>query len=129
MSDQFEFNFANDPPPDPPRIVDPEAAREITEDAIERAEHLTDDDRKAEMLEAIRRLAQRQPYLTADDVWVELGAVGDERDNGSGLGPVMRKHAIGIITTTGEYVRSQRPSMHGKPIPVWKSLIFVEVAA
>ena len=57
MSDQFEFNFANDPPPDPPRIVDPEAAREITEDAIERAEHLTDDDRKAEMLEAIRRLA------------------------------------------------------------------------
>ena len=57
MSDQFEFNFANDPPPDPPWIVDPEAAREITEDAIERAEHLTDDDRKAEMLEAIRRLA------------------------------------------------------------------------
>ena len=111
-------------------MVDPEATREITEDAIERAEHLTDDDRKAEMLEAIRRVAQRQPLLTADDIWIELGAVGDEYDNGSGLGPVMREaYAIGIITSTGEFLRSQRPATHGKPIPVWKSLIFVEAAA
>jgi hypothetical protein len=86
------------------------------------AEELTSEDRKTEMLEAIKTVAKEKLIFTADDVWERLGGVGDdERDNGSGLGPVMyRAKKKGIIAHTGTFRRSERPCTHGRPLPVWR---------
>ena len=86
------------------------------------AEYLTSESRKAEMLEAIKAVSKEKVAFTADDIWIQLGGVGDDRDNGSGLGPVVRDaRNAGIIVGTGEFRRSERPAMHGKPIPVWRA--------
>jgi hypothetical protein len=118
---QGELNF--DAPP--PSLIQPDVTKAVIEDAIYRATFLTDDDRKQEMYEAIETAARQHVYLTADEVWVVLGKVGDdERDNGSGLGPVMRSAlAAGVIESTGLFRRSQRPPSHGKILPIWRSLI------
>jgi hypothetical protein len=117
---QGQFNFETPPP-----IIQPELTKAVTEDAIYRATFLSSEDRKQEMYEGVEEAARRHAYLTADEVWAVLGEVGDgDRDNGSGLGPVMRQAlADGIIEPTGLYRRSQRPPSHGKILPIWRSLL------
>lgn len=126
--DQFEFNFDAPKEPEAPRpsLIQPEESKRITKEAIERAERLTDDHRKIEYLQAIRAVAERMEFFRADHVWDYLGEVGDgERDNGSGLGPMMKiACASGIMRAANEFERSQRGSMHGKPQRLWKSLIY-----
>ena len=129
--DQYSLNF-NEPEPNrkkkrkKPPLLDPQKAREVTEDAIFRAEFLSDDHHKILMCQAIRDCAQQHQYFLADQVWEILGEVGDsERDDGSGLGPMLLlcSHS-GLIEGTGTFRRSNRPTTHRKPLPVWKSLIF-----
>ena len=77
------------------------------------------------MLEAIRAVAERMEYFTADHVWQQLGQVGDgDRDNGSGLGPMLKLACRSGIIERADHQKSQRPTTHGKPITLWKSLIF-----
>ena len=123
MEEQDEFNFDAPPPP----LIQPEMTKAVTEDAIHRATFLSDEDRKQEMFEAIEAAARQHAYFTADEVWTVLGKVGDdERDDGSGIGPVMRAAlAAGVMESTGLFRRSQRPATHGKPLPIWKSLLHI----
>lgn len=107
------------------KILDREAAHADTEDAVVRASYLSDDDRKDEMLAAIERVARKFLYFTVDQVWDELGEVGYESDNGSGLGPVMRMAVRArIIENTGGFRRSDRAPRHGNWMRLWKSLIY-----
>jgi hypothetical protein len=74
------------------------------------AEHLTSEERKDEMLEAIKAVARSRETFMADEIRDFFGGVGDERDNGSGLGPVMKQaRLMGIIVKTGTLERSKRP--------------------
>ena len=135
--DQLELRFDDDgerrdqaPEPEPrPSLLDPEETRRVIEDAVERAEDLLDDDQKMELLEAIRQAAASNQILTSDQVWDCLEQIEDdehnEHDYRSALGPRMREAAdIGWIINTGDYRPSQRPSTHGRPLRVWKSLIY-----
>jgi hypothetical protein len=116
---QMGFNFGKP-------IIDPEGARQAAEDGMYRAEFLTDLDRKIEMLQAVRIVAERNLYFTADQVWDVLGEVGDERDDGSGLGPVLRMaFTSGIMEHTGSFRKSQRAPTHGRPLTLWKSRIYL----
>jgi hypothetical protein len=125
MAGQDEFDWEEQQAdPEHASLLDPEKTREVTEDAIVAAEYLTDDHRKIEMLQAIRQAAERHAYLTADQVWDCLGQVAAGRDDGSGLGPMMRVAAAsGLIKNTRTFRRSERPPTHGRPLPVWQSLI------
>jgi len=120
---QGELNF--DPPPS---LIQPELTRAVTEDAIYRATFLTSEDRKQIYFEAIEAAARKYRYFCADEVWEMLGQVGDdERDNGSGMGPVLRMAVTaGIMERTGQTRRSRRPPSHGKWLPIYKSLLWTE---
>lgn len=128
----FESLSHEDQPASPARVsrrgpsfIQPKRTREVAEEAMQRAEHLSGPDFKVAMLEAIRQVAKRMLYFRADHVWQELGMVGDgKRDNGSGLGPMLRRACkLGIIRAA-DHQRSQRPSTHGRPLTMWQSLIF-----
>lgn len=106
-------------------LLDRDAAQAATEDGIAAAEHLTDDDRKQQMFDAIVNVARQHRYFTADQVWDELGEVGDDRDDGSGLGPVFRQVAAAAIIESARFTRpSERAATHKRPMRVWRSLIF-----
>ena len=123
MAEQGEFDF-NAPPPS---LLQPEETKRVTEDAIYRATFLTDEQRKQEYFEAIVDAARKYSYLTIDQVWEVRGTVGDsERDNGSGMGPIMgvASRAGVIERVKGETRPSQRPLTHGKPERLWKSLLY-----
>ena len=106
-------------------IIDKEATSAVITAGIKAADQLATPDHKSAMLNAVLRAANKHTAFTADDVWSELGAVGGGgNDDGSSLGPLMlRVKSQGIIRTTGTFRRSERPSMHGKPIPVWASAV------
>jgi hypothetical protein len=68
-------------------------------------------------IETIRRVANRQPRLTTDDVWAELTSEPRER---RAMGAAMTLAArAGIITPTSEYIPSKRVENHARPIRVW----------
>lgn len=70
---------------------------------------------------AVRKTALELDYFTVDDVWDRFP---DGLTNGSALGSVMIKaKELAWIQPTGEYLRSTRPSMHGKPVTLWESLL------
>lgn len=125
--EQGELDFDAPGPPPHPSLIQPEMTRAVTEDAIYRATFLTDEHRKQEYFEAIVEAARKYPRFIIDQVWEFLGAVGDtERDDGSGMGPIMIVAAkAGIIERVpGETRPSQRPLTHGKPQRLWRSLIY-----
>lgn len=95
---------------------------------MERSYANTKEEWKAAALEAVHDAACALPELTADDVWAFFPK-GYKTDNGSALGHVMRQaKAYGWIVDTGGTSRAQRPTMHCKHRPVWKSLLFVDGA-
>lgn len=108
-------------------LLDPEATRAAAENGMAGAAHLTDDDRKQQLFDAIESVARTHRYFTADQIWEHLGEVGDSQDDGSGLGPLLplaaRAHMIENTRTTKP---SERAATHGRPMRIWRSLIFTE---
>ena len=78
---------------------------------------------RARALDALHVVARRQAELTGDDVWQQLGEVDDRY--AAAMGPIFRMAAkAGVITSTGRFVESQRPSRHRCGIRVWRSLAY-----
>lgn len=74
-------------------------------------------------------VAIKQPELTADDLWRELIVYLGERralvDEPRALGNVMTGMAHdGVIVKTERWVKSERVACHGRPIAVWRSLVY-----
>ena len=117
---QGKFDFDQ-----PPSLIQPELTRAVTNEAIARAVFLTNDERKQIYFEGIENAARHNAYFCCDQIWDALGQVGDdERDDGSGMGPVIRKALTArVMEPTGTFQRSQRPKTHGKPLPTYKSLL------
>ena len=77
-------------------------------------------------IEAVTRVAKRQPDLTTDDLWRELATSGAlTPTNPSAIGPVMlRARAKGICEPTGRYRTSARVATNARRLPIWKSLVY-----
>lgn len=82
-------------------------------------------------LESVKAAAHRLKVITVDNVWAEMEArvngapLQRAAFNGSALGAVMTNAAkLGAISNSGTYQPSVRPSTHGRPVRVWKSLIY-----
>lgn len=123
--------FGPEPPPEKPSLLDAKAAREAAEDGIYRATFLTDHDEKHAMYEAGCNVARRLAEFTVDEIWDEIGQVGTWRDDGSGIGPVMRElQADGVIEQARDaaggirFRKSRRPPTHCRPLTVWRSRIY-----
>lgn len=81
-----------------------------------------DPDFVARALGALQRVAYRQPELTTDDVWVELGSAPRER---RAMGAVMQRgKRLGYIRSTKRMQQSAQPQCHARPKQVWVSLVW-----
>jgi hypothetical protein len=98
------------------QTFDPALAATVTNEAIHRADTNAPPEWKIQAMVAIRRISKRQPTMTADDVWAEVGKPPEP----SALGPVMRAAAkAGTITKTDRVTPSARPEAHQKQLPIW----------
>lgn len=67
----------------------------------------------------IRVLARECDRFTTDDVWMRVDHRPPEpRAMGAAM---MAAKAAGVIAPTMEYVLSQRPDCHRRPVRVWRS--------
>ncbi len=89
----------------------------LRDEGIKRVEENTDSSWLDEAYAAIQYLADRQSYITADDVWPLLTS---RPHNNSAMGAVFRKAGNhGVIEATDRFVQSRRPVAHARPLRVW----------
>jgi hypothetical protein len=75
-------------------------------------------------LKALHRVASRTAEFVVDDIWRELGEA--EPGDGRVIGPViLTASKRGWIAKTGEHRQSDRVSNHGRPVAVWRSLLYL----
>lgn len=107
---------------DVPVVLDAAEGRRRAEEGQARSE--ANRDQLREQLDtAVRAAAVKHFTFTADQVWVELGAVPDTRGAASALGPAMKRGVRdGLMVPTGRFRLSERPVAHRKPLPEYRSL-------
>lgn len=101
-------------------------AAAATEDALRRVEENADADWKLRALQAIRKVAEQQPYLVVDDTWKFVEAPREKRAMGAMM---QRARKEGWIAPTSEYRPSTNIAAHLGPRRLWKSLIYNSVGA
>lgn len=71
----------------------------------------------------IVHLALTRDQFTTDDLWERLGGLPGPQERRE-LGPiVINAKTNRVIVEAGPYIKSTRRENHGRPIPVWKSLL------
>lgn len=91
----------------------------LRDEGIKRVEENTDQSWLDEAFAAIEYLADRQSYITADDVWPLLTS---RPHNNVAMGAVFRKAGnAGVIQPTDRFVLSQRRVNHARPLRVWEA--------
>lgn len=77
-------------------------------------------DWSTEVYRIISELADKGIPFTSDDVWK---LVSGTPKNNSAMGAVFRKAVANkIVEPTEQFILSQRPSAHSRPIRVWKAI-------
>lgn len=90
----------------------------LRDEGIKRVEENTDQGWLDEAFAAIEYLADRQTYITADDVWPLLTS---RPHNNVAMGAVFRRAGnLGVIEPTSQFISSRRPSTHARPLRVWQ---------
>jgi len=103
------------------------AATQARDEAIDRVERNADPDWAEAAYLACRLVAEDQQFFTTDNVWQKISILFPQfkTHEPRAMGAVMRKAAKdGAIVPTDEYVRSDRPECHRRPMMRWESLIF-----
>lgn len=100
---------------------------EVTNDAIDRAYVAANPEWKRLVYGVLKALAQKQATVTTDQLWDaldEMGAIPEQREPRALGGVVRCLVRDGVLAPSLEYKLCARPSMHKRPIRVWKSLVF-----
>ena len=104
-------------------LNDEDAIQIIKEQAVESSARGADKDWLSSALRAVRVLANKQQYLTSDDVWQWLRPLQLETPDNRAMGAVMvAGHRDRYIEPTAEWRISERAVCHGRPVRVWKSM-------
>jgi hypothetical protein len=102
-------------------VRDAVGAVQARDEAIARVDTAADPAWKMRALAALRRVAERQAELTAEDVWVEAREVPEEP---RAMGPLMQSaRAKGWIEPTDQHRQSSMVVNHARPMRVWRSLV------
>lgn len=112
-----------DPEPKPLPIFDADEADRRAKMGMARAEEGRET--QAERLyQAVRRVAEQTEYFTSDAVFKthpELEAIKNHKV----MGPVIKRAARdGVCVATGQFIKGDRVVAHGRPLRVWKSLLY-----
>jgi hypothetical protein len=77
-----------------------------------------------------RVLAEHFPLFTTDEVWKILRAEGVDTPTPSAMGGAVRRAKLnGLIEDDdGRHLKTKRPEAHSRPIPLYRSLVYVEEA-
>jgi hypothetical protein len=93
---------------------------QLTTDAIDAAAAGADEGWLRRAVQEIRWLASVRPTFTSDQVWAVLEESGVSTREPRALGAAFREaQRAGYIRPTGQYVPTQRPEAHNRPIRVW----------
>ena len=83
----------------------------------------TDEDWVELAEQAVIDTAREFSVFTTEDIWDRL----EGTRNNSSLGPIMKRAAThGICKGTGISIDGTRPTCHGRPTRVWRSLICLQ---
>jgi hypothetical protein len=94
------------------------------DDAMAAVDANADPDWKDEADEAIRDMARRRAYFTAEDVF-EVGKLRRPRE-GRAMGPAMRRaQRDKVIEPTDRFSTAARTSNHARPVRVWRSIAWL----
>lgn len=108
-------------------VLNAEATQTAAEQGIARVEQNTNAAWRGVAFEAGIEVAHKFARLTADQIWEELDTYDNVPPvhNKSALGPVIRDLvSCGFLGKTADFERSVRPATHGKPLPIWTSLVY-----
>lgn len=98
----------------PQAIVTPEHARAVHE--------ANDAAWQADALDMLREIASRQEEITVDDLW-QVMPVKPRRPR-LVTNVILAARAEGLIERTNRHRPSARSARHGRPVRVWRSLVF-----
>lgn len=102
-------------------VFDAEQSERARDIGIARVEASTTE-WQSEAITTIREIATKQPTLTTDDVWHELGR--DENLEGRAMGAAMQMAAkLGYIRRTNTTQKSVRVACHRRDLRIWESLL------
>lgn len=79
------------------------------------------------LLTAVKAVAEKHRTFTTDEVWAELGE-GDVPvpEPRAIAGALARARRDDIAQPTIDHRPTARPAAHGRPVRVWKSLVYVD---
>lgn len=98
-------------------------ATQLRDEALNQVEDNANAEWFATALQVIKNLASKVEKLTSDDVWEELKNYPQvQTHQPSAMGAIFRRASnLELIVATDNFVSSNRPSSHSRPIRVWKS--------
>lgn len=98
--------------------LDPQAATEARDEALERVEAAADEAWKQKAYDTVLSLKVQKAEFICDDIW----ATGLEKPREArALGPVMLRLARkGIIQKTGRSVKTAQVTQHATDVAVWR---------
>ena len=115
------------PPHDPPSpaFLDMIHGKRLKKQAIARVDYNAEPEWKVNEKRAVLWLAHTRDTFTAEDVWKVLEQRGEEAPHEPrAMGAIMTAAAKKeIIEATAEWVESNRPECHRRPVRIWKSRI------
>jgi hypothetical protein len=112
-------------------LFDPVASQEAAEEAIGQATEAADPDWKEAARSAVRRVAYRQRFFTTDDIWGAIDAIDPEASTHEprAMGGILRwAQDEGLASNTERVQKTARVAAHRRPLAVWESLVYREVA-
>jgi len=103
------------------------AGEEGKKSGMDRAERAADTYWWQCMLESAKAVAERKPYFFTDDIvrWCQYNHPNASTHEHRAIGPLMRQvFILGYAVPTQDYVPSEQPQCHRRPMRVWYSLIY-----
>lgn len=120
-TDQRSLNFNR-------KVMDVPKAIAATDRIVKETYDHSKEELKATLELALRYVAHSRLQFTADHVWAHLGEKLDASLSAaqkSVVGQIFRNLSKqGIISQTGNFIRSERPSTHRRILPVWESHVY-----
>lgn len=94
---------------------------ELTTGAIEAAADNADADWMAAALRMVKLLCAIKTSFSTDEVWDAMEDSPERTHDPRAMGAVMRQAAkLGWVRSTGQYVKSNRPECHRRPVLIWQ---------
>ncbi len=107
---------------DLPLFADPALAGKA--DGMSRAKANASRDWQATAMAVLQAAAKARPYISANDLWDGVDALGVFTHENRASGPAMTKaKENGWIAPTDRWIKSSRPTRHHGDVRLWRSLL------